>query len=411
MKSTNITEEEALEFAYEVMRKRVAEPLQGNPHPPKVRKTTPSKGALTYSAALTAIKVGAVSTDPQKPHFSQEEGDTLREAIIDYVAIVIDLELRPTFHGIQNRVGFLLVMAHDDNTEKWLFKHAEGIAASCNLPFKFVKGDEIPNTCLMRGHLPRANILEDSKILTFLECQNYDIHARRWRIVSKTPAENGIDATCTISMDDASAATVKDKGFFLSYRTGHVRLYHVNSKTNNSQPEEEGEEGPKGESEVMDVEAPPTGGIPKIVVEQLLEVPNKPSPKPPSPVPSSSKTIQTTMMEHLNPVAKAGGSKATTAGAAREAKKSVAARLTPPTGGITPVPAERPPLTVPTTEGLTSPIKQGKKKALKTKPHPPTATPAKTKTTRSGKKTIITSHVECMDESFSEEEFLLNSPN
>lgn len=257
-----------------ILKKRESEnSLRGKPA--KVRKTTKS------SAPAYAITLGVVSRDDNKPHFTLEEGDILREAIIDYVVQAFDQELRPSFYDILNREGFLIVQAQHENSAKWLLKHAEGIGATCNLPFKVVEGDDIPNSCLMHGFFPKAHKIEDDTILTFLEAQNYDLPARRWKIVKKIPSNEG--ATCTISMDLRSVAQVKKENFILCYRAGHVRLQPIN----------------------------PVGMLVEEPVSHIAGIsPNTGSkPKRARRAPKKSKLIETSVLKHLDPITADGKGK------------------------------------------------------------------------------------------------------
>lgn len=247
--------------------------------------------------------------------------------------------------------------------------------------------------------------MDDTKVLDFLKAQNYDINARKWRIITKHPADLETDAICTISMDDASAAIVKSRNDNLSYRTGHIRLYPVAPKPNKEPTDEEGKLDPNGDCEMVDDGALPSGGICLIPKEQQLEDSSEPSSSnkvaktPSKPVKC---TVQTSLKEHLKPKAKAIDVDPSLVNTARDVKMKKATGLTPPSGGITPALSTHPPPSVLAPEGKVSPVQQRLRKAQQNTSLV-TEAAGDTATTN----TTAQSPVEHMEGSFSEEESLL----
>ena len=221
---------------------------------PTTRPTRPS-----YSQVAAPTKVGILSGDPQKPLFTYEELEQIREVITESIVDLFDGELFPAFHGIQCRTGFLVANTANADTSKWLTKHIEAISKAAKVVLKVVKEEDIPPTQIVAGHFSRASDLPNDKILAHIAAQNRNLPALKWQVVKKIPIEGGDprDALTYLAIDEKSADEIKRNRHRIHFRLGTVQLFFENRWEANPKPqeqmevdEEEAKGGPQETAEV-----------------------------------------------------------------------------------------------------------------------------------------------------------------
>lgn len=172
---------------------------------------------------LQGTNLGLVSTS--KPYFSKDEMDRLNDCILDSIIKIFDENLRPKFMDVRLRTGFVLFTVLSDTTESWLREHADAIGSSCGLPFKVVKGNDIPHFHLVKGKFNDAGKLPKANVLKFIEAQNANLHATKWTIIKSR--NTSTDAKYLMSIDDVSADQLRKNGGNIYFRLGVNTLTFV----------------------------------------------------------------------------------------------------------------------------------------------------------------------------------------
>lgn len=72
--------------------------------------------------------------------------EAIKAHIMDININNFDDELKPEFHGIQNRQGHIFTTVANDETVKWLENNLEKISKYINIPLRILKGDDIPHS-------------------------------------------------------------------------------------------------------------------------------------------------------------------------------------------------------------------------------------------------------------------------
>lgn len=194
-----------------------------NPPPPSGNTHRGKKPTLTLAEALKCKRMAIVG----EKAFSDDERDRIKDAICDVVALRSEDDIPPEFHGVMNRLGYLVATVADSESALWLLNNQEEIATVSNCSLRIMSEDAVPVRRLYRAVFSHSKTRTTENIFATLEGFSRDrsFSTRKWELVRRV--EDGATAVLFINVDEASADYIKSKKFALPFRLGHANFYRT----------------------------------------------------------------------------------------------------------------------------------------------------------------------------------------
>lgn len=195
----------------------------------------PAKGAKpSFSQVLTGVKIGIMHSSYPEVLLKMEELEAIQEAILDkIVEIGKGAAIKPQFHQIHKRPGWLGITCTDKATAEWMKGLQDELQPWSGATLKIVSEAEMPHTEILVAYVPGSQDYTDEKILGLIEAQNEGLNAKSWRILRKTVAGSSLEIT--LSVDVQSSERLKKLNYKIGYRFGQIQLRPKKGKQEKAQ--------------------------------------------------------------------------------------------------------------------------------------------------------------------------------
>lgn len=185
--------------------------------PPAQDRSAPKPA---FSQVLTGVRVGILSAHYPEELLTMEQLSALQEAILDKI-VESKAPIKPKFHSVHNRPGWLALLCVNSETANWLKGVIGEIKPWDTANLRVVEESELPHPEILIAYLPMSKDYTTEKIFGLIEAQN-DLSTSNWKVLRRVTT--GQAEEVAISIDHASSVALGKCGHKINYKFGLVQL-------------------------------------------------------------------------------------------------------------------------------------------------------------------------------------------
>ena len=182
-----------------------------------------AKPEVTFRQVAESVIIGILPMDYPNNILSVKQLNAVQEEILEMVLRQKEKELKPRFLGSLFRFGWLMVTCGDKATAQWLRKVIGVIKPWEGAQLQAVEASNLPRAQIVFSTFPGSAEMPSDRLLDFIKSQNGGMQTAKWKVIRREA--RGTSAFCTLSVDHVTVDKLKQVGYKVNYKFGHVQLH------------------------------------------------------------------------------------------------------------------------------------------------------------------------------------------